>query len=402
MRIVIPTTGTRGDVQPYITLALELQRAGHQVTLATHPVWGELVRSQVVRFAPIGPDVDVERETARILARSQSWASGFIGVMRFTFSLVAQAHADILDLCREADLVVVSHSSAGGAEAAKAGLPFVNVLLWPQALSMPDPSLPPIRRAVRALERWAMRSMIVGPRNWLRSQAGASAVRGFEGLMSSWLNLIPASPLVVGPDRRWAPQHQVVGYWFLDRPLGWAPPADVEAFLDAGAPPVAVSLDNIVLGTARGIETAQVVLDALRLAGVRAVVQGEDHAFGALNLPAMAHRAGPVPQSWLFERAKCVVHCGTYGTTAAGLRAGIPAVVVPHGVDQFYWGRCICELGVGPQPIPSAELSASKLAVALVQAMQDDEMRARAARVGKKIRAENGVRNAVRLIEDSV
>jgi UDP:flavonoid glycosyltransferase YjiC (YdhE family) len=116
----------------------------------------------------------------------------------------------------------------------------------------------------------------------------------------------------------------------------------------------------------------------------------------------MAHRAGPVPRSWLFDRAKCVIHCGTYGTTAAGLRAGIPAVVVPHGVDQFYWGRRICELGVGPQPIPHAALSASKLAVALVQAMQDDEMRARAARVGKKIRAENGVKNAVRLIEDSV
>jgi len=220
--------------------------------------------------------------------------------------------------------------------------------------------------------------------------------------MSSRLNLIPISPLVVTPDRRWPPRHQVVGYWFLDQPLGWAPPADVEAFLDAGNPPVAVSLDNVVLGTARGIEMAQVVLDALRLAGVRAVVQGGDHAFDALDLPAIAHRAGPVPHSWLFDRAKCVIHCGTYGTTAAGLRAGIPAVVVPHGVDQFYWGRRICELGVGPQPIPSAELSVAKLAVALVQAMQDDGIRARAAHVGKEIRAENGVRNAVRLIEDSV
>jgi UDP:flavonoid glycosyltransferase YjiC (YdhE family) len=322
--------------------------------------------------------------------------------MRFAISLVARAHTDVLDLCREADLVVVSHSSAGSAEAAKTGLPFVSVMLRPQVLSMPDSSLPPIKRAVRALERWAMQSMIIGPRNWLLFQAGASAVTGFEGLISSWLNLIPVSPLVVTPDRRWTPRHQVVGYWFLDRPLGWAPPADLRAFLDAGDPPVVVSLDNIVLGTAQGIETAQMVLDALRLAGVRAVVQGEDHAFEALDLPAKTHRAGPVPHSWLFDRAKCVVHCGTYGTTAAGLRAGIPAVVVPHGLDQFYWGRRICELGVGPQPIPRAGLSASKLAEPLFQAMQDDEMRDRAARFGEKIRAENGVRNAARLIEDSV
>jgi UDP:flavonoid glycosyltransferase YjiC (YdhE family) len=346
--------------------------------------------------------VDIEREIARILAQSRNWASGFIGVMRFTFSLVAQAYPDVLDLCREADLVVVSHFSAGGAEAAGTGLPFVGVMLQPQVLSEPDPSLPPTKRAVRVLERWAMRSMVTGPYNWVRCRAGTSAVRGIEGLMSSWLNLIPVSPLVVAPDPRWAPRHQVVGYWFLDQLLGWTPPADVEAFLDAGDPPVVVSLDNTVLGTAQGIETAQIVLDALRLAGVRAVVQGEDHAIAALDLPAMAHRAGPVPHSWLFDRARCVVHCGTYGTTAAGLRAGIPAVVVPHGVDQFYWGRRIYELGVGPQPIPRAGLSASKLADALVQAMQDDGMRARAARVGEKIRAETGVRTAVRLIEDSI
>ena len=71
MKIVIPTIGTRGDVQPYIALAQGLKRAGHIVTLMSHPMMRALVQSHGVAFAPMGPDIDIGEEAAAIRVRSQ-------------------------------------------------------------------------------------------------------------------------------------------------------------------------------------------------------------------------------------------------------------------------------------------------------------------------------------------
>ena len=90
-----------------------------------------------------------------------------------------------------------------------------------------------------------------------------------------------------------------------------------------------------------------------------------------------------------------------FGTTAAAFRAGIPAVVVPHIIDQFIWGRKVAELGVGPQPVPRRKLTAQTLATALDAAANDAAMRATAAELGAAIRAEDGLATAVALIEEA-
>jgi UDP:flavonoid glycosyltransferase YjiC (YdhE family) len=64
MKIIIPTIGTRGDVQPYIALALDLMRRGHTITLVSHPAMRGLVESYEVPFALMGPDIDIEGWTS--------------------------------------------------------------------------------------------------------------------------------------------------------------------------------------------------------------------------------------------------------------------------------------------------------------------------------------------------
>jgi len=114
MNIVIPTIGSRGDVQPFIALAQGLIRAGHSLTLASHPVMETLVASHNVPFAPIGPDIDLAREVATIRLRSRNPMIGLMRGMRFGMGMVERSHDDILALCRTADLVVVSAQSAAG------------------------------------------------------------------------------------------------------------------------------------------------------------------------------------------------------------------------------------------------------------------------------------------------
>ena len=106
-----------------------------------------------------------------------------------------------------------------------------------------------------------------------------------------------------------------------------------------------------------------------------------------------------VPHSWLFPQMAAAVHHGGAGTTAAGLRAGVPSIIVPFFGDQPFWGVRVANLGVGPTPIPKKRLSAERLAQAITQAVSDQGMRQRAARLGQRIRAEDGVAKAVSIIE---
>jgi UDP:flavonoid glycosyltransferase YjiC (YdhE family) len=100
-------------------------------------------------------------------------------------------------------------------------------------------------------------------------------------------------------------------------------------------------------------------------------------------------------------RCRGIVHHGGYGTTAAGFRAGIPALVIPHIADQFYWGQRVYELGIGPKPIRRVNLEINGLTESLSELVGNDNLQKSASKLGEKIRSENGIENAVKLIEET-
>jgi hypothetical protein len=195
MNIILPTIGTRGDVQPYIALALGLRQAGHTVTLATHPCMRGLVESYGVEFAPLGPDIDIGHEAARIRAKSPHWMVGFMRVMKFSFAMLEQAHPGLLETCRGADLVIVSHSAAGRMEADKLGLPTVSVTLMPEAIPVKDPKDSFVKRALMGLAGAGMGLLMTRPLDQIRKRVGLPPL-GATGITSESLNLIPLSPSV--------------------------------------------------------------------------------------------------------------------------------------------------------------------------------------------------------------
>jgi UDP:flavonoid glycosyltransferase YjiC (YdhE family) len=319
--------------------------------------------------------------------------------MRFSFDMLQQSHGDILALCRGADLVVVSAQSAAGKnEADLLGVPYLSVTLMPWAIPYDDPQRALWRRAAYGLLDRLFGLLTTRPLNRLRKDLGLPPV-GREGFTSLRLNLVPVSPAVYEPNPHWESRHQVVGYWFAQDPAGWEPPDELLAFLEAGEPPVAVSLGAMSLGDGGTSETASLFMDAIQEAGVRAIIQGWDSALQHLTLAPTIHVAGSMPHSWLLPRCAALVHHGGFGTTSAGLRAGIPALVIPHIADQFFWAQRVHELGAGPQPIRRPKLNTGTLAASLHELVNSHDLRTAASSLGDQIRCETGVGNAVRQIE---
>ncbi len=399
MNILIPCIGSRGDVQPFIALAQGLERAGHRVTLASHPMMKRLVESHGVKFAPIGPNIDLAKEAARIRQRSRIAMVGLIRGMRFGLDMVERSHGDILALCQAADLMVTSAQSAAGVnEADQLDLPYLSVTLMPWSIPWHDPERPLFKRLAYGAVDGLVSLITTRPLNRMRKRQGLPPV-GAEGFTSKYLNLVPVSPLVFAPNPLWEDRHHLVGYWFAEEPVGWEPPQDLLAYLEEGDLPVLVSLGAMSLGDEDALESASLFLEAIQKVGLRAIIQGWESGIRQLSLPPSIHATGSIPHSWLLPFCAGLVHHGGFGTTSAGLRAGKPSLVIPHMIDQFYWGQRLHELGVSPPAIPRPRLTSEGLAAALEQLVNEERLAASASSLSQGIRAEDGIGHAVDLIE---
>lgn len=397
MKILIPTIGSRGDVQPYIALSLGLLKAGHSVTLASHPCMRSLVESYGISFVPMGPDIDIAQETAIIRAKSPHWMIGFMRVMKFSFRMLELSHPDIVAACQGVDLIIVSHSAAGSIEADKLGIPAVSVTLMPQAIPVNDPKDSILKKLIMKIAGAGMGLMMTRPVNQIRKRVGVPPM-GPTGITSTRLNLIPISPSISPPNPLWETRHRVTGYWYAPPPEKWNPPQVLIDFLQAGEPPIVVSLGAMALSGEDSLQAAKITLQAVQNAGVRAIIQGWDEPMKHLQLPDSVFHAGAIPHDWLLERASGIVHHGGFGSTAAGFKAGIPALVIPHIIDQFIWGNKVAELEVGPKPIARDKLTVEGMTEALRQ-MQSVEMKTKAAQLGEAIRSEpDGVSFAIELL----
>jgi UDP:flavonoid glycosyltransferase YjiC (YdhE family) len=399
MKIVIATIGSRGDVQPYVNLAQGLISAGHSVYLASNPTLSSLVTSHNIPFLPVGHPVDMGFEGARLLEKSfdNMWL-GLIRVMQLGARLVEEAYPDVLAACRDVDLVITSDTGSGVAEAEKLGKPWISVTLQPARVPM-EQDLPHhfIRRSIAGL----FGKLLVAPTNKFRSRVGAPLVEDIASMLSKRMILLPVSTLVAPPNQKWAKQVRQTGYWFARDMEGWKPPQDLCDFLSMGEKPIAVSLGVMSTSGRKAKESAEIVLEAIRKTNVRAILQGWDRELlMSLGVSSNIYCAGSLPHKWLFSQISAVIHHGGFGTTAAGLRSGVPNIVIPHIIDQYAWGQTVFDLGVGPRFITRGKLTSENLARSIETALSDSTMRANASQLGKAIRNEpDGVMQAVTLLE---
>jgi UDP:flavonoid glycosyltransferase YjiC (YdhE family) len=413
MRIRVITTGSQGDVRPYVALGVGLQAAGHDVRIVAHPAFEALVRRRALDFAPIAGDprdlaVSENPQLRALHDRGHNlirWVRTFNEV---DAPLMRQRLRDCWDACQDAEVIVVSMLPYlfGYAIASKLEVPLVRAFYFPVSptRSYPVDFLPqwlPLGERLNLATYHAQRHVLWQiARPWI---AGACReVLGIETLprlepfgdldRQQQLLLYAYSSAVAPPPRDWGTWIEVTGYWFLDRSTDWSPPPALAAFLDDGAPPVCIGFGSMTYDRAELIRTVE---RALSSSGRRAVLLTGLGGLRPSELPRNMIAIDWIPLKWLFPRMAAVVHHGGAGTTAESLRAGVPSVVVPFFYDQFFWGRRVFELGAGPRPIPRKRLDAAALANAIREATSDPEMLRRAGAVGKQIRAEDGVARAV-------
>lgn len=409
-RIVLATYGSLGDLHPLIAVALELRDRGHDVIFAANASHEERVTRHGFAFHLLRPHVAPDDPVA--IAYLMDLKRGPERMLReLLFPSLREMYEDLRVACEGTDLLFSGELIfAAPLLAEKTGIPWASFALAPLSFfsAYDPPVVPPypwlahfyrfgpgVGRFVSRFGHAITKSWI-GPVLALRKELGLPEGLHpvFEGKFSPRLVIAMFSSVMATPQPDWPPNTVQTGFTFYDAGTG-ALTADVEAFLDAGEPPVVFTLGSAAVLDPGGFFHESI--EAAKTLGIRALlVAGESQP--TESVPANVHVTGYAPYSAVFARASAIVHQGGIGTTAQALRAGRPMIVVPYGFDQPDNAARLRRIGVA-ETIARKKYDRKRAVAALRLILNDASYTQRAATMAQQVRAEDGVRGACDALE---
>ncbi|MFD2691211.1 glycosyltransferase [Streptomyces phyllanthi] len=400
MRILIAAAGSRGDVDPYTGLGAELHRSGYDVAIATTDAFAPLVRKAGLEF----------RSLPAARPRADGGLAGRRELMRVAAAFATELGQGFADAAaRGADLLLLSATTAplGWHITEATGIPSLGVHLQPTA---PTGDFPPVVMGTRSLGRLGNRTAgrfalrmadrvygqaVSDLRRRLDLPAVSAPAMRRRQEQAHWPVLYGFSTALVPRPSDWRPGLDVVGTWWPHLHPAERLPAELEDFLRAGPRPVFIGFGSMAAG--EGERLGEIAVGALRRAGLRGVLQSGSAGLAADGDDVLT--IGDVPHELLFPRLAAVVHHAGAGTTAAALRAGVPAVAVPVTADQPFWAARLAALGAAPDPIPFTSLTAERLADALGQVVRRQTYARAAATAARHMATEDGAGRALRAVQ---
>lgn len=420
MNVFIATAGSRGDVQPFVALGQGLQQAGHNVTLCTCSSFKSFITEHGLTYGYMNNDFInlVGSETGH---KAIEGGNNPFDLIKTSLTLLKETKALNWDMLQDAwnaaqaaqpDIIIFHPKVLAGSHIAeKLGIPAIMALLSPAivpttefaATGFPDLKLgAKYNKLSYAILRrgYNMYNNIVN--EFRQETLGLNPIpKGQDPLKMS--NGKPISVLhgysghISPRPKDWPYSAHITGYWFLENSENYQPPSDLVDFLATGEPPIYIGFGSMAGRNPERI--ASIVVEAIQQSEIRGIVATGWGGLKATHLPKNIFKLENVSHDWLFPQVSAVIHHGGAGTTAAGLRAGKPTIIYPFLIDQPYWGERVYTLGAGSKPIPQKNLTAMKLAAAIRKVTTESSIRETAERLSNKLKSEDGIRNAISIIE---
>lgn len=414
MRIAIVCHDTRGGIQPYLGLGIGLKSAGYDVVIVAPKGYLRFVESTGLACRGLAGDVQAYMNSPEVAEAMERgfWATHKLSMSKFS-EMACETARDCLKACADADIIIGGFGGMiiGESVAEKLGVPFVQAHLQPLATTAEYPGILSLKwlRGLGIANR--LSHAVTKEVFWQLSRSAVNtARREVLGLPPSrfWSNagvirkpgeiiMYGYSPSLLPRPKDWQTGQHITGYWFLDDDAGWSPPEDLTKFIEAGPPPIAIGFGSMISRDAEA--TTRLALKAAEASGQRVVLIAGWGGLSKADLPDSAYLIESIPHSWLFPRCSLAVHHGGAGTTGAALRAGIPSVIVPFGADQPFWGWLLSSKHLGTNAGARKHLTHTKLAQAISTTLSNKSILERTSEIGRKIREEDGVGEAILLLD---
>lgn len=365
MKVLLPTVGSAGDIHPFLAIGLAMQARGHEVEVMTNPLFADLVRQTGLDFYPVGTTEHCENtyNSPKLWHPVHGFGVLWRRMARYAIEPVYQRIAHHAE-SRSAggSLTVLATPLMLGARLAQEKLKLPLVTAYTAATMLRSCAhpltlahwrvprwVPRVARAAAwsALDKWKLHPMVADDLPPWRERLALPVLR--ESVFGQWIHSPSAGvtlfpPWFASASTDWPPQVKQAGFPLYDGDKSLGLDARLLDFLGQGAPPIVFTPGSAM---ARGQGFFEAAVRTCQTLGRRGVLLSADAGQVPAVLPSSVLHCTYAPFGLLLPRAAALVHHGGIGTTAQGLRAGLPQVLTPLGFDQFDNAMRLEMLGVG-------------------------------------------------------
>lgn len=413
MKITILTLGTRGDVQPYVALAKELIKNGHEALICTGKSFKKFIEENGVAFHEATADLMaiLESEEGRVVFNGGKF--NIIKMLKFSKKVVYPAYKksleDFLEASKAADLIIYHPKALGAVDIADyLNIPCISMppvpIVYP-ITEFPNLAVSPNKnfgaffnkltyKPITLAESSSIKDINEFREKFLKLPKRKSGTLMFQRGDKNIPIIYPISPFLFKEVTSWKDRVFLSGFFYLDIEET-ALDENLEKFLKAGEKPIVISFSSMPLKNPR--EFKEKLIDALRETNNRAVIltgtsgmtfEEEENVFAIDKAP---HRL-------IFKGAKGIIHHGGVGTMSEALLSGVPQLIIPFSVDQPFWAHLLHSKGYAIRPLKEKNLQVTDLVKALKE-MENEKYINKAKEIKKIIEVEKGTESAVKYIE---
>ncbi|MHC9292750.1 glycosyltransferase [Mycobacterium sp. LTG2003] len=355
MRLAIAAHGTRGDIEPCAALALECVRRGHDVRMAVPPNLVSFV--EATGLGPVASyGVDSQQQLEAEIFRKSWKLQNPLTALRQLKDYTTEGWQDmsrtLVEVADGADLILTAttYEEVAANVAEYLGLPLAALHYFPfrantQILPVPLPSR--LVQSVWPAAEWLHWRLIKDAEDAQRRELGLpkSSGRAIGRILDAGALEIQAydPQFFPGLAEAWRGVRPVIGGLTLQ--LDTEADHDVSAWIAAGPPPVYFGFGSMPVQSPSA--ALAMIADACSALGQRALICSGVWDVEGVDVPDHVKVVRTVNHSAVFPRCRALVHHGGAGTTAAGLRSGMPTFVLWVGAEQPLWAAQVKRLEVG-------------------------------------------------------
>ncbi|MDD6491342.1 MAG: glycosyltransferase [Firmicutes bacterium] len=411
-KIVIATMGSRGDVEPYIALGIELKNLGYDVVVSAPSVYGTLVREHNLEYRElkaVNPQEMMKLPEVEDKFNKGNMVGALVVLMQKSASVINTYLQEMYSNMEGADAVITSMIPYGASDAAeKMNVPMIHTLLNPAVPTKEFPSviMPYIPKCAYKLSHKALERGFyicfkkslnqLRKREWKLPKLKRCPLYTYR--MNNHKTLLAYSDSIIEKPHDWSKNEVITGFWQIDEKNEYVPSEELNNFLDeSGKEPYYIGFGSMPIKDVK--HTVSMIDEALEAIDEKAVVYLSYNYDQELRHSERICIVKDVPHSWLFPRVKATVIHGGIGTCRASMMAGKPTLVIPFMGDQEFWGLQLSRIGIGPKPVKLKNLNAQLLSELLAE-LNCPEYRDKAKEIQKSLSDENGAYKAAKVIDE--
>jgi len=405
MKIILISIGTRGDMEPFLSIGEILKEKGHQVICAFPEQFRNLAEDSNMDFASLGTKyieiLDSEVGKAA-MGGSASGLKKFIAYIKLAknqteankeltdkqYEIIESEIPDRIVYNGKALYPIIWGLNNRGKNILVCAAPYLHYVKGHTHIVFHSNFGPLLNKLTYSIANFGMIMTTMITKKWLKITRKITRKQIRNALLSNKA-IYTISPSLFSRPNYWSENLKVLGFHKRNKTISWRPDKNLTDFIEKHNKILFVTFGSML--NPEPDEKTKIIIEILERNRISAII---NTASGGLVKPdkydsELIYFVSQIPYDWIFPKIYGVIHHGGSGTTHLAIKYGCATMIVAHVIDQFVWNKIIYNMGAGPKGIKITKISTRNLEPKILELVNNSSFKKKAEQLGSQMEKED-------------